>query len=96
MAGRQLPRDPPIQESGRAPFQRRVRVQSAAPRRGSALTLLSNAQATAVPALSILGSTTINIMTLQYAAALSINSELTGSGSAIDAMKRCRPAWSSH
>ena len=71
-------------------MRRRMRVRSAAPRRGSVLTLLSNAQAIVVPALTLPGSMTTNIMTLQYATALSINSELTGSGSAIDVMNRGR------
>ena len=87
MGGQGLPRDLPLQESGRALLRHRAELQSVALSQGSVLNLPNKVQEGAVPIGIPLGRVRGGHLSLRYVTLLSINAELTGDDSALGASK---------
>jgi len=89
LRGQTLPRVLPLpaQKSRRAQLQHQIVLQGALPSRQSTLSLLNKAQ---VQAILILPTMIHDFMIFRYVTALSIDSELTGNGSVIDASEGTR------
>ena len=87
MGGQGLPRDLPLQESGRVLLQHRAGLRSVALSRGSVLNLPNKVQEGAVPIRIPLGRVRGGRVSSRYVTLFSINVELTGNGSARGASK---------
>ena len=87
MGDQALSREPPLQESGRAPLQELVGLRSAAPSQTGTLTLPNQVQVGARPALM---NRHQRVFQLRCVTALSIDLELTGDGSVNGAQSQVR------